>query len=436
MVHDSKHYLMLLILFFYAIVGNSQPNPQFSLIPANFGINNPNAVYATNIRYDDIDVEKQVFHLFLPDTLNHYPLVVYIHGGGFTGGNPGVVFNNPDRMEDIKFFLENGFAYASFGYRLINSVQPDTEGVIKSLNDSKRALQFVRYFADELHIQPAKIALMGTSAGSGTSLWLGTRSDMADPNATDPILQQSTRVCGVVASGSQATYDIYKWETQIYHDFDGLGTNFTLDSMANLLTFDRLSSFYGGMDSLYQMVHDSALIQYRQDVDMLFHMSSDDPPIYINSRSRAVHPSDDLFHHSFHGRALNTVALAAGIPEVKALIPTLSINTTEGESINEFLVRHLNSCVLTTGIDQKKEPENNTVVIFPNPANKNFSIKLLNKEIHRVEIYAPSGKLIHQQQNIHTDTISISVPSLKAGLYLVRLTSSEGYTTSRKLIIK
>jgi acetyl esterase/lipase len=177
--------------------GISQINPPFEPISSVFGVNLPKALEAKDIYYDDIDTQKQRFHLFLPDTMKSYPLVIFIHGGGFTGGTPDKVFSeNKSEKDDVKYCLENGIAYASIGYRLINATNsgiPDTEGVIKCLNDSKRALQFIRYHANELKIIPDKIALIGGSAGAGTSLWLGTRSDMADTTATDPVLQQSTR---------------------------------------------------------------------------------------------------------------------------------------------------------------------------------------------------------------------------------------------------
>lgn len=421
---------------FFSIVIIAQINPNFKPIPANAGVNNPNAVFARNINYDNIDPERQLFHLFLPDTSGTFPLIVYIHGGGFTGGNPGVVFENLERREEIKFFLENGFAYASFGYRIIESNGPDTVGVIKSLTDAKRALQFVRYYADDLHINSNKIALIGSSAGSGTSLWLGTRSDMADPNAEDPVLSESTRVCAVVANGSQATYDIYKWETEIYQNYDDEGNDYTLDSMANLLSFERLSNFYGGLDSLYQIVYDSAFIQYREDVDMLYHMSSDDPPIFIKSRSKAELPGEDLFHHSFHGRELNATALAADIPEVKAYIPALDINTTDGETTNEFLLRQVNACGNVTKVITEKVVANPVFTIYPNPAKTHFSIHLLDNDIKALEIFSLAGRLIQKQQYNLTNPVNIPVASFTPGMYIVRITSEEGNKFSKKLIVE
>ena len=422
------------VLMVAPLVGFAQTNASFNPIPANFGITNPNALYALDINYDDLNTEKQVFHLFLPDTTDQYPLVVHIHGGGFIGGSPDIVLQDPELQEEIKYFLERGFAYASFGYRLIARNQPDPDGVIKCLNDSKRALQFARYYAQELHINPDKIALKGSSAGSGTSLWLGSRSDMADPDATDPVLRQSTRVCAVVVNGCQATYDLYKWETEIFQNFDGQGTNFTLDSIEQLLGFDRASNFYGGLDSTFQILYDPALIQYREDVDMLSHLSSDDPPIYINSRSQAVHPSEDLFHHAFHGQTIQETALAANLPEVKADIRALSINTTNEESRLEFLERHLTSCALST--TTAPNPKSPTFKVYPNPANTQFTIELSDINTSTIELFSITGKSMWKQETIQSNTISVPVSSWPKGMYIIRVSLEQGGMQIQKLIIE
>ena len=95
-------------------------------------------------------MNAQGFHLFLPDSVGSFPLVIYIHGGGYISNSPDIVLSSAERMQDIKFCLENGYAYASIGYRLINNNGPDNEGVIKCLNDAKRGLQFIRYYSEDL----------------------------------------------------------------------------------------------------------------------------------------------------------------------------------------------------------------------------------------------------------------------------------------------
>lgn len=402
------------LLFNSSVIG--QISPQFNQIPASYNVNSQNPVYALDINYDIIDLEKQVFHLFLPDTVGSFPLVIFTHGGGYISGTPDIVLSAVERKQDIKYFLENRIAYASIGYRLINNSGPDDDGVIKCLDDSKRALQFIRYYANDLHIDPTKICLQGRSAGASSSYWLGTRPDMAAPNSQDPIDRQSTRVCAVDLYNSQATLDLYKWETQVFNNFDGNGSNYTLDSMANIMGFERASNFYGGFDSLYQVLVDSILVQYREEVDQLTHISLDDPPMFISSKSDAIHPKQDLFHHSLHGQEIYNAATAAGIVEVKADIPALSINTTNGETGNAFLLRHLNSCSLTTSIIDKKISDKN-ISIFPNPAVNKLTINGLLQKYH-ISILDNTGQIQRTINNIESSVI-IDISNLPNGIYVI-----------------
>ena len=407
---------VLVSILFSAYLSIAQINPPFNPIPSNFNVNSPNPVYALDINYDSTDLDKQVFHLFLPDTTGSFPLVIFIHGGGYISNSPDIVINAVDRQLDIKYFLENGMAYASVGYRLINNPGPDTEGVIKCLNDAKRGLQFIRHYANDLHIDPMRIALQGRSAGASSSYWLATRPDMADPNAADPVLHESTRVCGVYLYGSQASLDMYKWETNVFNNFDGNGTNYTLDSMENLMGFDRGSNFYGGYDSIEQILVDPTFIQYRQDVDQLYHLSNDDPPMYISSQSSALHPKQDLFHHAFHGQEIQNTALATGVTEVKADIPALSINTTNGETGTAFLLRHLNNCSLPLDISDKQVSDAK-ITLFPNPTSYQFSING-SEPRYQVSIFDATGQLIQNIDHVENDQ-AMDVSMLAKGMYII-----------------
>ena len=420
----SQTVAALVLIIVSMGAANAQISPQFNPIPASFNVNSSNPMYATNIQYDDIDTAYQAFHIFLPDTVDSYPLVIYIHGGGFRGGSKDNIFGDVSLQSTAKYFLENDIAFATIGYRLLppeGATYIDSIGVIKCLGDSKRALQFIRYHSDDLFIDPDKIGLRGGSAGAGTCLWLGTRSDMSDPNSVDPVLQQSTRVCAVLSSGSQSTYDLYKWETEVFQDFDGMGTNYTVDSMVQLLGFDRYSDFYGGIDSNYHILYDPVLIQYRQDVDMLYHMSSDDPALYIQSSSQAVHPSDDVLHHSLHSLEVYNAAINASISEVKANISAQGINNTQGETGDEFLVRVLGACSLALSIEDQFEQDQ--LNIYPNPTENELYIDGLQGD-EVFSILSLSGNEVFKG----SATESIDVGHLKSGVYLLIVqtqTSSE-----------
>ncbi len=127
------------------------------------------------------------------------PLVIYIHGGGFVGGNKESI-----QPAMIKMAHQAGVSVASLHYRFVNGT--DTIFPAPQL-DCARAVQFLRSKAKEWNIDPKKVACYGGSAGAGISMWLGFHDDLADPKSDDPVARQSTRLVAVGTMGGQGTYD-------------------------------------------------------------------------------------------------------------------------------------------------------------------------------------------------------------------------------------
>jgi acetyl esterase/lipase len=125
------------------------------------------------------------------------PLVVFIHGGGFRGGSKETL-----RPELLQACLSHGISMMAINYRLSPEVHfPD------HYLDCARAIQFARLHADKWKIDSQRIGSTGSSAGAGTSLWIGFHDDMADPTSDDPVLRQSTRLSCMAVQGAQSTYD-------------------------------------------------------------------------------------------------------------------------------------------------------------------------------------------------------------------------------------
>lgn len=213
----SSHLFILFLLFLTKIsYGQNQFQQYLKSVPSSFNFSSNKVLFAQDIPYDNLDLKQQLFDLFIPSQTGSYPLVINIHGGGFIDGSKSDMYSNTSGRQEIEYFVNQGIAYASIEYRVIINNGPDNEGVIKPMSDVKRALQFIRHYAKDLKIDPEKIVLTGNSAGAGTALWLNTHDDMADPNATDPVLKQSTKVCGVNLVQPQATYDLTRWETDVF----------------------------------------------------------------------------------------------------------------------------------------------------------------------------------------------------------------------------
>jgi len=173
------------------------------------------ASYAQDVRYGD--GERNLFDIYLPECDAPTALVIYIHGGGFVSGDKELGVTNTDIVREL---LQSCVAYASVNYFLLTMPEAGEStdslvaqgGILTSLRDIARSLQFMRYHAASLHLDPERVAVFGLSAGAGAGLWLGTHDDLADPANADPVLRQSTRVQAVSALSTQATYDMLQWE--------------------------------------------------------------------------------------------------------------------------------------------------------------------------------------------------------------------------------
>lgn len=145
--------------------------------------------------------EKQRFDIWLAESSDGKPtpLCIYIHGGGFRGGDKRVSAGTPDT------YLHQGISFASLNYRLSEGGKHPYP---IAMHDAARALQFIRSHAKEWNLDPERVVCYGGSAGAGISLWLAFHDDLADPNSDDPIARQSTRILAAGTSNGQSTYDM------------------------------------------------------------------------------------------------------------------------------------------------------------------------------------------------------------------------------------
>lgn len=116
----------------------------------------------------------QKLDLYLPEAARPargYPIVVYVHGGGWSKGSKEMVQQKPD------FFNAQGWAFASVGYRLLPQAPVEQQAA-----DVAAAVARIRRDAATLGIDASRIVLMGHSAGAHLSALVGTDPQWLGPD--------------------------------------------------------------------------------------------------------------------------------------------------------------------------------------------------------------------------------------------------------------
>ena len=128
--------------------------------------------------------ERQKLDLYIPDTGENLPLIIWVHGGAWRGGDKAPY--NP------KEYLKDGYAGASLNYRLSQHALFPAQ-----LEDVKAAVRWLRANAETYRLDPNRFAAWGSSAGGHLVAMLGTTGDVAEFEVGEN-LKMSSRVQAVV----------------------------------------------------------------------------------------------------------------------------------------------------------------------------------------------------------------------------------------------
>lgn len=148
----------------------------------------PEDLKITNgIVFKEVGEKKLDLMLFQPleKKFAKSPLVVYIHGGGWGGGDKYKVLRN-DILGVIRSLNQAGFTCASIEYRLADGKPALADD---SVTDCKDAVRFLVKHAQDYDIDPERIGTFGSSAGGHLTLVtaLGKDSDYpCDPSLDGP----------------------------------------------------------------------------------------------------------------------------------------------------------------------------------------------------------------------------------------------------------
>ena len=115
----------------------------------------------------------QKLDLYLPAGNGPFPVVINIHGGGFSGGDK----SNPAIADQL---LAAGYAVASVNYRLSGEAKAPAQ-----IQDIKAAVRWLRANAAKYNLNSQKFAAFGQSAGGSLAALLGTSCGVAALEGAD-----------------------------------------------------------------------------------------------------------------------------------------------------------------------------------------------------------------------------------------------------------
>ncbi|MEL0274729.1 MAG: alpha/beta hydrolase fold domain-containing protein [Flavobacteriaceae bacterium] len=248
----KKLILLPLILLLLACAKSDDPVTTVDL-ESILGVAQSDSPLGGGVFFEDVnygDGERQQLDLLFPDNKSPKGVVLFFHGGGFTGGDKAQAFDEL-LLETMQAVLNENIAIVSANYTLLTT--PGSQGVISALEDGTLVIDFIQDRLADLNIPANKIVLAGTSAGAGIAQWNGFKNDI------------NAQVQGVLAIAAQSTYNLYEWENV----FPG----FSLDDLRQLSPFLQtlFLQFYGGEPSQA----DLDAVDYRDFMD------TTDPALYV-----------------------------------------------------------------------------------------------------------------------------------------------------------
>jgi acetyl esterase/lipase len=156
---------------------------------------------ATNVAYgsaieQDGDPITLLLDTYEPagDDVDARPAIVWVHGGGFTGGNK----SSPEIVTQANAFALKGFFNVSINYRL---APLSGQTILDAQHDAQAAVRFLRKNAATYRIDPNRIAIGGTSAGAITALNVAYHPE--DPGSSGNPGFASTVGAAVSLSGAE-----------------------------------------------------------------------------------------------------------------------------------------------------------------------------------------------------------------------------------------
>ena len=141
-----------------------------------------------DLEYARFENQSLRLDLYLPEGQGPFPVIIWIHGGGWTSGDKDLDPDDPQVLQ-----VGRGYAVASINYRLSQQAKFPAQ-----IEDCKAAVRWLRARASNYNLDPARIAVWGSSAGGHLAALLGTSGDVVELEGSEDNPGYPSRVNAVV----------------------------------------------------------------------------------------------------------------------------------------------------------------------------------------------------------------------------------------------
>ena len=245
--------IIILIIFVGAgCVKMARPSVQKRELARPTSVSDGVAEYK-EIEYARVNGKPLSLNLYTPADLSEpFPVIVYIHGGGWSAGKKDDPRGDIMAVSDnLKLAVKSGYAVANVDYRLSGEATFPAQ-----INDVKAAVRWLRANAGKYNLNSDKFGAWGESAGGHLAALLGVSSDVS-------ALEGNVGITG------------HSSEMQAVCDWFG-PTDLTIAQDAvtqkNYVDYtNAVTGIVGGLDQTDRM----------QQANPITYVGSDDPPFYI-----------------------------------------------------------------------------------------------------------------------------------------------------------
>lgn len=384
------------------------------------------------------------------------PLILWAHGGGFTGGSY-LEQKTTDMMQQL---ARKGYVAVAMRYRLSSPTTSTTlqyqEAMIKGVQDMIAAIRFIRANANAFGIDTSQIFIGGSSAGAiianhtafmdlseAFATALANQGGSYDVSTLPTYTNVSYNVAGCVTQAG-AIWDLTflnnettPWgavhnttdPTVAYNTGGGSQQIFTQLQSQNVKSFLK-TTYSPGLHTPFPAtptapyVDTFNLASYKQLYAMLKHQGS--ASVTVNSNTLTAIPAGQNYQWYLNNTAIPSATNVAYTATVSGnyFVQVKNCATCFSSS------QSVSVTVVTTGL--LNHSIENSFRIFPQPTNDYLTVSSL-KQTKSYEIYNIEGRLLVGKEENNTN-LKINVSHLNSGLYFLKLNFSDNTWTTNKFI--